>query len=323
MWDALIVRNIPTKPIVKKLAVVLFVMAITLIVIGCAPKPVEVIDSPTTPITDVNKEPTTPSKPTPETPTATPVETKATIEELFDTIPNVEGLTKKITNEQVVYLADSDNPYNLESGVYAGFYKENVEVEGAKTGGLCLLPEVVLNLVKKDTSKVVIPVAIENNEENAPLYVSNINKRDNNIDFLYVTSNSLMKIVGSCPTDELMPYYATTYKERKDLYSKVAGDVSFNALWVIHQYIFENEITTDTKSFFQNYYLSECNMVLGSGINSNFGEILLTDQGVDVTCKDMLLYTGDDNSFISSTVKDLLMVDDKPVFINTIQSRTE
>ncbi|MPN48620.1 hypothetical protein SDC9_196230 [bioreactor metagenome] len=181
-----------------------------------------------------------------------------------------------------------------------------------------------MNLLKKDTSKVIIPVGVENNEENAPLKISNINKRDFNLDYIYVTSNSTMKIVGSCPINEATPYYAfTSYKEVKDYNSEIAGDVSFNALWLIHQYIFDNEISTETKSLFQNYILSECNMELGSGINSNFGEILSNNQGVAITCKEIILYTGDSDTFLSSTVKDLLMVEDKPVFINTIQSRTE
>ncbi|MPM35797.1 hypothetical protein SDC9_82391 [bioreactor metagenome] len=321
MWNTLEVRNNLTKTIAKKMALVLFAVAITLVTVGCAPKAVEVIEGSTNPISDVNKEPTSPSKPSPETPPATPVETKTAIEKVFDLTPNVEGLTKKILDEQVVYLADADNLYNLESGVYAGFYKENVEVEGVKTGGICLLPEVVLNLVRKDTSKIVIPVGVENNEENAPLLISNINKEGVSTDMIYVKSNTSMQIVGSCPTDESIPYYALTYKERKDYFSKIAGDVSFRALWMVNG--FKNEITSDTKSFFQGYFLSECNMEIGTRIYSNYGEILSTNQVVAITCKEIILYTGDSDTFLSSTVKDLLMIEDKPVFMNTIQSRTE
>ncbi|MPM35795.1 hypothetical protein SDC9_82389 [bioreactor metagenome] len=181
-----------------------------------------------------------------------------------------------------------------------------------------------MNLVKKDTSKIVIPVGVENNEENAPLLITNINMEGSSIDTIYVKSNSNMKIVAACPTDEVMTYYSMdSYIDRKDLYSKIVGDVSFSALWMICRYSFKNEISSDTKSFFQGYFLSECNMELRLGINSNFGDILFTDQGVAITCKEIILFTGDSDTFLSSTVKDLLMVEEKPVFINTIQSRTE
>lgn len=318
--------NAFTKTIAKKMAAVALISSLTLGNAGCNQKAIEVVNDPTTPITDVTKEPTTPTKPStpdtkpvPNTP-ETPVETKSEIEKTMEALPNVDGLTKRIMYGQVVYLADSDNSYNLESGVYAGFYKENVEVEGVKTGGICLLPEVVMNLVKKDTTKIVIPVAVENNEENAPLLISNINYEGSSIDLIYVKSNDLMKIVAACPTDEVMTYYSmNSYIDRKDLYSKIAGDVSFSALWMFHEYGFNHEISAETKSFFQKYFFSECNMELGIGINSNYGEILSNNQGSAITCKEIILYTGDNDTFLSSTVKDLLMVEDKPVFINTIQ----
>ncbi|NBK99895.1 MAG: hypothetical protein EOM50_18165 [Erysipelotrichia bacterium] len=72
MWDALKFRNNLTKTIVQKMAVVLIVMAITLVTVGCAPKPVEAIDGPTTANTPASPE----SKPA----TSPPIDTKSPIE---------------------------------------------------------------------------------------------------------------------------------------------------------------------------------------------------------------------------------------------------
>jgi hypothetical protein len=144
--------NAFTKTIAKKMAAVALISSLTLGNAGCNQKAIEVVNDPTTPITDVNKEPTTPTtpntpstpdtKPTPTTP-ETPVETKTPrqieLEALLVKAPEVAGLTKAIEGDKIVY--------NNENKEKAGYYVEKAYYNGQETDGVSLSTDVIKQLI--------------------------------------------------------------------------------------------------------------------------------------------------------------------------------
>lgn len=140
--------NAFTKTIAKKMATVALISSLTLGNAGCNQKPIEVVNDPTTPITDVTKDPTTPTKPTPETPVpetkpTTPVETKTPrqieLEALLVKAPEVAGLTKAIEGDKIVY--------NNENKEKAGYYVEKAYYNGQETDGVSLSTDMIKQLI--------------------------------------------------------------------------------------------------------------------------------------------------------------------------------
>ncbi|MPM25380.1 hypothetical protein SDC9_71871 [bioreactor metagenome] len=136
MWDALKFRNNLTKTITKKLAIVLFAVAITLVTVGCAPKPVEAIESPTTANTPVSPE----AKPAPSPPIETKSPRELELEALLEKAPEIEGLTKFIEDDKIIYK-------NSE-GVKSGYYVEKAYYNGEETDGVSLSATVVNSIVE-------------------------------------------------------------------------------------------------------------------------------------------------------------------------------
>ncbi|MPM16733.1 hypothetical protein SDC9_63114 [bioreactor metagenome] len=136
MWEAFEVRNNLTKTMAKKLAIVLFVMAITLVTAGCSPKPVGAIDTPTTANTPVSLEP----KPAPPIETKSPRELE--LEALLEKAPKIDGLTKFIEDDKIIYK-------NSE-GVKSGYYVEKAYYNGEETDGVSLSAEVIEGIVSKN-----------------------------------------------------------------------------------------------------------------------------------------------------------------------------
>ncbi|MPM35796.1 hypothetical protein SDC9_82390 [bioreactor metagenome] len=136
MWEAFEVRNNLTKTMAKKLAIVLFVMAITLVTAGCSPKPVGAIDTPTTANTPVSLEP----KPAPPIETKSPRELE--LEALLEKAPKIDGLTKFIEDDKIIYK-------NSE-GVKSGYYVVKAYYNGEETDGVSLAVEVIEGIVSKN-----------------------------------------------------------------------------------------------------------------------------------------------------------------------------
>lgn len=155
MWDALKIRNNLTKTIAKKIALVLFVLAITLVTVGCAPKPVESIDTPTTANTSVSPEP----KPAPVPPVETKSPWELELEEFLEKAPEISGLTKSISENKIVY--------NNEQGEYSGYYVEKAYYNGDKVGGVSLTASIVESIIEENISQgkeEYIPLPVDPSE---------------------------------------------------------------------------------------------------------------------------------------------------------------
>ena len=156
MWDALKIRNNLTKTIAKKIALVLFVLAITLVTVGCAPKPVESIDTPTTANTSVSPEP----KPAPVPPVETKSPRELELEEFLEKAPEIPGLTKSISENKIVY--------NNEQGEYSGYYVEKAFLNGEQTDGVTLSATIVQSITKDNSiqkNEGYLPIPVDPSED--------------------------------------------------------------------------------------------------------------------------------------------------------------
>ena len=86
--------------------------------------------------------------------TSTTVEIKTSIEEQLTLAPEISGLTKEVQDNKVVYITKKGNIYKIETGKYAGEYKDEVTVEGEKAGGVALVSEVVEKILEDELSKI-------------------------------------------------------------------------------------------------------------------------------------------------------------------------
>lgn len=108
------------------------------------------------------------------TPTATPNDQQSQLE----ASPEIEGLTKTIRDNSIVYTYNEENPYGGTSGEYAGIYKANVVIDGDKVGGVCMEAKVCKKLLEdalaempedKSKVKIVIPLDVTNYDGNFDL----------------------------------------------------------------------------------------------------------------------------------------------------------
>ena len=92
------------------------------------PAPTFTVTTTPSPTSTPTPTPIPTSTPTP-TPAPTPTPTLSPEEEMqviLNLAPEISGLSKKIQDDTVTYIAQAGNKYGLETGKYAGVYKEEV-----------------------------------------------------------------------------------------------------------------------------------------------------------------------------------------------------
>lgn len=124
------------------------------------------------------------------TPTPTP-----SVDDYLLMAPEISGLRKEIQDDRVNYFAASANEYGLNDGAFAGIYlnKEIIAVEGAPTGGVALISQVVGILLDQTIAEIPDDELLKMKIV-LPLDVIELTKEDKfNIDYAKATSYDINK----------------------------------------------------------------------------------------------------------------------------------
>lgn len=137
--------------------------------------------------------PTPTSTPTPTptpTPTLSPEEEKQ--QELLNLAPEITGLSKKIQDGKVTYIAKAKNEYDLNEGAFSGIYVPNIWVEEKQVGGVSLQPGIVKVLLADALTK--IPNGEDKMKIILPLDVTKLTQEDsikvNDCEFTYQSADT-------------------------------------------------------------------------------------------------------------------------------------
>ncbi|MPM62969.1 hypothetical protein SDC9_109847 [bioreactor metagenome] len=297
MWDALKIRNNLTKTIAKKMALVLFVMAITLAIVGCSPKPIEAIDSPPASNTPVSPEPK--PAPVPHVETKSPRELE--LEEFLEKAPEISGLTKSISENKIVY--------NNEQGEYSGYYVEKTFFNGEQTDGVSLSVDVIKTIIDQKKEQGIagsLSLPVDPNEGQIVGVEFQQNKTLNNMyfknGFISIKSDSPIMVINSLyENDEIMRLPSSfdqgktidmTYF-REENKNAVSGSLTFTVL--------ENKVIDSNSNFpHQTLY------------TPFFGEYLCKIEGSMLMYKTLVTMDDLDNYFIHES--DILKINDSLVF---------
>jgi hypothetical protein len=130
--------------------------------------------------------------------------------------PDITSLDKQIQNNEVVYIAKAGNGYGVETGKYAGMFKEDVIVEGKEVGGVALVPNVVQKLLNDELAK--IPAGQDKLKVVVPLDMAETKSADVDI--------STLDVKG------VTTYIKIDCSEKVDVYNIIPDSKNLVAAWV-------------------------------------------------------------------------------------------
>lgn len=234
---------IEKRRIMKKAIYVILLCILTVSILwvayGCTSNLKDVIPS-TVEQTKAMVEIPEPTSVSTETPTTIPTPTPTpSVDDYLLMAPEISGLKKEIQDDKVIYFAMSGNEYGLNEGAFAGIYlnKEIIAVEGAPTGGVAFVSQVVGILLDQTIAEIPDDELLKMKIV-LPLDVTELTKEDNfNIDYAKATSYDINKnfvVVHFNNPIELInsSFTADSFGKTNDLYdySFTKGGTDFDLL---------------------------------------------------------------------------------------------
>ncbi len=123
---------------------------------------------------------------------------------LLYSAPDIEGLFKEINligdRPEVVYKAQKDNPYSLDTESYAGEFKQEVFINEKKVGGIALIPKVIRSIINnyhENEIKLIIPLEINKNDEFLPMNITFVSRSMNKLGCILISFTGYLDFIDS------------------------------------------------------------------------------------------------------------------------------